>query len=210
VRIVIVDNYDSFTYNLYQQALAICSSASADLEVVRNDAFSAVEILRRNPAAIILSPGPGGPSDAGVCADLVRLSGGALPILGVCLGHQVIADVFGGRVVRCPRPTHGYASRIMHRAIGIFEGVPSPTEVGRYHSLMVDPTALPQILRVDARTDDGVIMALSHRRLPIYGVQFHPESFLSRGTDRLMRNFIEIARAHADHRFVAPAEAAYA
>jgi anthranilate synthase/aminodeoxychorismate synthase-like glutamine amidotransferase len=197
VRIVLVDNYDSFTYNLYQQVLSVSEVAADCIEVIRNDACSATDVLRTKPTAIILSPGPGGPRDAGICADIIRESKGTIPTLGVCLGHQVIADVFGGQVVRAPRPKHGYASRIVHSRRGVFADVPMPTEVGRYHSLMVHSPTFPQCLRIEAWADDGVIMGLSHRKLPLWGVQFHPESFLSRGTDRVMSAFLDLARRAA-------------
>ncbi|MDN5336495.1 MAG: anthranilate synthase component [Synergistales bacterium] len=182
--LLMIDNYDSFTYNLVQ-----CLSELDDVEVRRNDGVSIRTIARMAPRGIVISPGPGTPRDAGVTMDVIRAFAGRIPILGVCLGHQAIAEVFGGRVVRGREPFHGKVSVIHHDGSGIFEGLESPLSATRYHSLTVDPGSVPPELAVTAWTDDGTIMGLSHREKPLYGVQFHPESILTeRGMD-ILKNF---------------------
>jgi anthranilate synthase component 2 len=178
--IVIIDNYDSFVYNLAQYA----GQLGHECRVVRNNALTVDEVVRLNPSLILVSPGPGGPQDAGISLDLIRDRGHQVPILGVCLGHQCIAEAFGARVVRAAVPMHGKLSPVLHRGEGAFEGLPSPLEVTRYHSLTVDPASLPDELVVTAWTDTGEVMGLRHRDLPIEGVQFHPESlFTEKGLD---------------------------
>ncbi|GJF31093.1 glutamine amidotransferase [Kitasatospora sp. NE20-6] len=178
--IVIIDNYDSFVYNLAQYA----GRLGHECRVVRNNALTVDEIAALNPSLILISPGPGGPQDAGISLDLVRDRGHRVPILGVCLGHQCIAEAFGARVVRAAVPMHGKLSPVFHRDTGAFTGLPSPLQVTRYHSLTVDPASLPDELTVTAWTDTGEVMGLRHRDLPIEGVQFHPESlFTEKGLD---------------------------
>ncbi len=188
--ILVLDNYDSFVHNLaryFEIAGMIC-------RIVRNDAISVPAIAALKPEAIVISPGPCTPQDSGICIDAVRELGRDIPILGVCLGHQCIAEAYGGRTVRAAKPMHGQASAITHDETGIFEGVPNPLNVGRYHSLIsVLPEDAP--LQVTARTDEGVNMAMRHERHPVYGVQFHPESVLTDQGMALIENFIEIARA---------------
>ena len=189
--IFVVDNYDSFTWNLVQALGAI----DADVVVARNDEFDPEEAIARGPRAVVVSPGPGRPERAGASVATVAAAAGArVPLLGVCLGHQAIAFAFGGSVVRAPEPRHGKSSAVVHDGSGIFRGVPSPFEAGRYHSLVVQEADLPDALAVTARTEDGVVMALAHRELPIYGVQFHPESVLTPEGQILLVNFLRGAR----------------
>jgi anthranilate synthase component II len=188
-RVLLIDNYDSFTYNLYQYL----SELGADVTVVRNDAITVEQARALAPDAIVISPGPGTPADAGVSLELVRALGATVPILGVCLGHQVIAEAYGGRVVRAPELRHGKASRILHQGEGVLRGLPSPFSAIRYHSLCAEPESLPAELAVTARSDSGVIMGLRHRRYPVEGVQFHPESILTEGGKALLANFLEVA-----------------
>jgi anthranilate synthase component 2 len=191
--IFVVDNYDSFTWNLVQALGAI----DPDVVVARNDEFDPREAIARRPRAVVVSPGPGRPERAGASIATVAAAAAArVPVLGVCLGHQAIASAFGGSVVRAPEPRHGKSSAVVHDGSGIFRGVPSPFEGGRYHSLVVQESDLPAALAVTARTEDGIVMALAHRELPIYGVQFHPESVLTAEGQRILVNFIE--RAVAD------------
>ncbi len=193
---LLIDNYDSFTYNLYHYLMEL----GAKVEVWRNDALSVEEILRRDVTGVILSPGPGTPHDAGICLDLVRASAGRLPIFGVCLGHQVIGEAFGGRVVRAPAPMHGKVSRIRHHGQGVFAGLPDGFRATRYHSLIVAREGLPDCLQITAETEDGLIMGLAHREFLIEGVQFHPESIESEFGHKLLENFIKNAeRARAAH-----------
>ena len=190
--ILLIDNYDSFVDNLARYFRRL----GQDTVVVRNDAITADDVLNRQPAAVVLSPGPCTPREAGCSLDVVRRGAGQLPILGVCLGHQAIGAAFGGRIVRSPLPMHGRASSIQHSGTGIFASLTTPLTVGRYHSLIVDETTLPDQLEVTARTDDGVVMALAHRRWPIFGVQFHPESILTDGGFHLLANFLRLAGIH--------------
>jgi anthranilate synthase component II len=194
VSILLVDNYDSFTYNLVQRL----GELGASCEVVRNDALSAEEILARKPERIVLSPGPCTPNEAGVCLSLISrvcgLGGGEpmrIPLLGVCLGHQSIGQAFGARVLRARAPVHGKAEEIVHDGRGLFRGAPRDLLAGRYHSLVVEEESLPRSIVVSARTRDGIVMALRHRKLPVYGVQFHPESILTPDGQTLLRNFLE-------------------
>jgi anthranilate synthase component II len=184
--IAVIDNYDSFTYNLVQYL----GELGADVCVYRNDAITPAELDATNPSHIVISPGPGDPADAGISRDVIRELGQARPILGVCLGHQCIGEVFGGKVVRATRLVHGKTSPIYHYCNGLFAGLPSPFEATRYHSLIVAEP--PDELEVTAFTTEGEIMGLRHRSLPIYGVQFHPESILTAGGKILLRNFLTV------------------
>ncbi|MGB1539784.1 MAG: anthranilate synthase component II [Rickettsiales bacterium] len=186
-RILLIDNYDSFTYNLRHYL----GELGAEVEVVRNDQLTADEALAKNVDGIVISPGPGTPEDAGICMDVIRKSAGRMPILGVCLGHQCIGQVFGGKVVRAPVPMHGKISPIHRRNKGLFVDFPSPFNATRYHSLIVDRDSLPDSLEIMAETDDRIIMGLQHVKYPIYGVQFHPESIASEHGHALLRNFLD-------------------
>ena len=187
--LVIIDNYDSFTYNLVHRF----GELGAASRVLRNDAASVAEVLALKPKAVVLSPGPCDPDRAGICLELVRQAAGKVPILGVCLGHQTIGQVFGGKVIRAPLMMHGKLSRIRHKNTGVFAGLPQEYSATRYHSLIVDRASLPEVLEVTAETDDGLIMGLQHRRFPIHGVQFHPESIASEHGHELLANFLRIA-----------------
>ena len=189
---LLIDNYDSFTYNLWHYL----GELGADVLVRRNDALSVAEALALKPQGIVLSPGPSDPDHAGICLDLVRRAG-AVPILGVCLGHQAIGQACGGRVVRAPVPMHGKLSPIEHDGSGVFAGLASPFLATRYHSLVVDRAGLPPVLRVTATTEDGLVMGLAHRERPIHGVQFHPESIASEHGHALLRNFLALATAES-------------
>jgi len=185
-RLLLVDNYDSFTFNLVQYL----GELGAAVEVHRNDQIDVDGIRARHPDGIVLSPGPCTPDQAGVTLPAIRALAGELPILGVCLGHQAIGQAFGGRVVRNARIVHGKASPIRHRGRGLFAGLPSPFAGGRYHSLVVERATLPRELSITAWTEEGEIMGLRHRRLPVEGVQFHPESILTDGGKRLLANWL--------------------
>jgi para-aminobenzoate synthetase component 2 len=185
-RLLLIDNYDSFTYNLVQAFLVL----GADVHVYRNDAMTVEEALAFAPSHLCISPGPGTPYDAGVSMDMIRAFSGRLPVLGVCLGHQSIVEVFGGKVVRAGRLMHGKTSMIQHDGRTLFEGLPQPCEVGRYHSLIAAPETLPSELEVTARTAEGEIMGVRHRTLTVEGVQFHPESILTPDGPALMKNFL--------------------
>jgi len=185
--ILVIDNYDSFTYNLVQYL----GELGAQVLVRRNDAVSINEVLSMVPDRIVISPGPGRPNDAGISLPLIRACAGKIPLLGVCLGHQAIGEAFGGRVVRAPRIMHGKSSSIAHDGKSIFHGIESPLCVGRYHSLIVERESLPDCLEVSAQTADGVIMGLRHREANIEGVQFHPESVLTPGGKKLLKNFLQ-------------------
>jgi anthranilate synthase/aminodeoxychorismate synthase-like glutamine amidotransferase len=184
--ILIIDNYDSFTYNLVQYL----GELGADLEVRRNDAITVDEIAARRPTGIVISPGPCTPKEAGVSVATIERLGGEIPILGVCLGHQAIGAALGGRIVRAPRIMHGKTSPIHHDGRGVFRELANPFEATRYHSLVIDPDSLPQELEVSAWTDQGEIMGVRHRTLPIEGVQFHPESILTLEGKKLLHNFL--------------------
>jgi len=185
-RLLLIDNYDSFTYNLVQAFLVL----GADVHVYRNDAMTVDEALAFAPSHLCISPGPGTPYDAGVSMDMIRAFAGRLPVLGVCLGHQSIVEVFGGKVVRAGRLMHGKTSMIQHDGHTLFEGLPQPCEVGRYHSLIAAPETLPPELEVSAQTAEGEIMGVRHRTLMVEGVQFHPESILTPDGPALMKNFL--------------------
>lgn len=185
--LLVVDNYDSFTWNLVQ-LLGAAAGSSVTVRVVLNDAHTVDELLASDPWRVVISPGPGDPSRAGVSNALIARA--TVPVLGVCLGHQCIASVFGGRVVRAAEPVHGKAASVYHAQNGLFEGIPSPFTAARYHSLAVDPASVPDCLEVTARTADGVVMALRHRERALYGVQFHPESVLTAWGDALVKNFL--------------------
>jgi anthranilate synthase component II len=187
-RVLLIDNYDSFTYNLYQYLCEL----GADVTVRRNDAISVDEARAFNPDSVVISPGPGVPSDAGISIELIRALGPSVPILGVCLGHQAIAVAFGGVVSRAPELMHGKASDIHHDGSGVFEGLPNPFSAIRYHSLAAVPDSVPPTLEVTARTQTGVIMALRHRQYPVHGVQFHPESILTEHGKALLSNFLRV------------------
>jgi anthranilate synthase component 2 len=191
--ILLIDNYDSFTFNLVHYL----GELGAVCDVRRNDTLSVADALALTPEAIVLSPGPCTPNEAGICLDLITAAAGRIPILGVCLGHQAIGQVFGGRVIRAPRPVHGKTSPVLHDGTDVFAGLPSPFNATRYHSLIVDRATLPDALAVTAWTEDGLIMGLAHRSLPIYGVQFHPESIASEHGHDLLANFLTITRANA-------------
>jgi anthranilate synthase/aminodeoxychorismate synthase-like glutamine amidotransferase len=188
--LLLIDNYDSFTFNLVH----FLGDVGGRCEVVRNDKLTVADALSRNPEAIVLSPGPCTPNEAGICLDLIAAAAGKVPILGVCLGHQAIGQAFGGQVVRAPAPMHGKLSKISHDGTGILAGVPSPFSATRYHSLIVAHDSLPDVLIPTAWTEDGLIMAMHHRDLPIHGVQFHPESIASEHGHRILANFLAIAR----------------
>jgi anthranilate synthase/aminodeoxychorismate synthase-like glutamine amidotransferase len=190
--ILIVDNYDSFTYNLVQ----LLAGAGAEIEVVRNDAATADELLARAPEGIVLSPGPGRPEEAGVCLDLLGRRP-RLPVLGVCLGHQAMGVAFGAVVERAPRLMHGKTSPVSHDGRGLFAGLPSPFDATRYHSLEVKPETLPAELEPVAWTEERTLMAMRHRELPWWGVQFHPESVLTGAGPLLLRNFLSLCREEA-------------
>jgi anthranilate synthase component 2 len=186
--LLLLDNYDSFTYNLFHYL----GELGAQVLVQRNDALSVDEVLALRPQAIVISPGPCDPDRAGISVDLVRGAAQTCPILGVCLGHQAIAQAFGGRIVRAAQVMHGKLSEIEHGAEGLFHGLPSPFAATRYHSLVAEPASLPPCLEVTARTNDGVIMAVRHRELPIHGVQFHPESIETKHGHQLLGNFLAL------------------
>jgi anthranilate synthase/aminodeoxychorismate synthase-like glutamine amidotransferase len=187
VRVLVIDNYDSFTYNLVD----MIASAGAEVVVRRNDAITAAEALDLEPTHLVVSPGPGTPAHAGCSAEVVRALSGRVPVLGVCLGHQVIVDVYGGRVGRAARLVHGKADAVRHDGSGLYAGLPSPFDAGRYHSLAAIG-AIPEALEVTARSDDGEVMGVRHRELAVHGVQFHPESVLTPKGAVLIDNFLKI------------------
>ena len=189
-RVLMIDNYDSFTYNLVQYL----GELGAHVTVVRNDEIDVAEVGRRKPQAIVISPGPGRPAESGITSPVVREYSGRIPILGVCLGHQAIGEVFGGRIVRARKLMHGKTSMISHRHHALFEGISSPFEATRYHSLVIAPDSVPRILLVTARSDDGEIMGFAHRKHPTYGVQFHPESILTTEGKPMLANFLKLSR----------------
>jgi len=191
--LLLLDNYDSFTYNLYQYLCEL----GAEVIVRRNDQITLAEIAALAPAGIVISPGPCTPNEAGVCNEVIRAFGPTMPILGVCLGHQCIGQVYGGRVIRAPVPMHGKLSRITHQGQGVLAGLPQPFEAVRYHSLIVERATLPADLEITAETEDGLIMALRHRRYPVEGVQFHPESILTLPGKDLLRNFLALVQARS-------------
>ncbi len=186
---LLIDNYDSFTYNL----LHYMGEMGAEMIVRRNDAVTIDEALALGDQGIVISPGPCDPDRAGICLDLVRAAAGKRPLLGVCLGHQCIGQAFGGKIRRAPVPMHGKISAMKHIGTGVFDGIPTPFDATRYHSLIVDHESLPECLTVTAETGDGLIMGLAHKELPIFGIQFHPESIASEHGHALLKNFITIA-----------------
>jgi anthranilate synthase component 2 len=188
----VIDNYDSFTYNLVQYF----GTLGAEVGVWRNDAITVEALKQKGLDGLVISPGPGEPKDAGVSEDAVRALAGQVPILGVCLGHQALGEVFGGKVVRAGRLMHGKTSPILHRGRGLFAGLDNPFEATRYHSLIVDRSSLPEILEVVAWTPEGEIMGLKHRDTETWGVQFHPESVLTRQGMKLIENFLTLCRQH--------------
>ncbi len=190
-RILVIDNYDSFVYNLVQYL----GELGAEPDVHRHDALTIDDIKAARPDAILISPGPGRPEDAGISNTVIEELAGQLPIFGVCLGHQCIGQVYGGNVVRAPSIVHGKTSLVHHRGQGVLAGLPDPFEATRYHSLVVDPATVPDCLEVTAETEDGVIMALRHRELAVEGVQFHPESVLTPAGKQLLTNFLELAES---------------
>jgi len=194
--ILLLDNYDSFTFNLYQAMAAL----GVEVEVHRNDALTVDQVLARRPAAIVLSPGPGRPADAGIQPELLRRAPDALPILGVCLGHQGLVERYGGALERDPAPTHGTASLVHHDGDELFADLPNPFPAGRYHSLRAVRDALPDELRLTAWTSEGFVMAVRHVSLPRFGVQFHPESILSPQGERILARFLEKAGQAVVHR----------
>jgi anthranilate synthase component 2 len=188
--IVLIDNYDSFTYNLVQYL----GELGADVRVHRNDQISVNEVLAARPQGIVISPGPGTPDHAGICLDLVKQAAAAVPIFGVCLGHQVIGQAFGGRVILAPEMMHGKLSAVHHGGKGVFKDLPDGFQATRYHSLMVERDTLPEVLEITAETQDGVIMGLQHKTHELHGVQFHPESIASEHGHSVLRNFLERTR----------------
>src|SRR6476620_12789941 len=190
--LLVIDNYDSFTYNLVQYL----GELGADVDVRRNDAITVDEIGALAPSAIVLSPGPCAPAQAGITVETIRRWGSSIPTLGVCLGHQAIGEAYGGRVIRADRVMHGKTSQVEHDGTGVFAGLPSPLEVMRYHSLVIQPSSLPSSLAVTARAVDAPdeLHAVKHREHPVYGVQFHPESVMTPHGKALLKNFLELAR----------------
>jgi anthranilate synthase component II len=188
--ILLIDNYDSFTFNLYH----FLGDVGAQCEVWRNDKLSVADALAMRPEAIVLSPGPCTPTEAGICLDLIAAAAGKIPLFGVCLGHQAIGQAFGGKVIRAPEPMHGKVSDITHTGTDILAQLPTPFRATRYHSLIVERDSIPDTLVATAWTDDGLIMAMHHHTLPIYGVQFHPESIASEHGHAILANFLALAR----------------
>jgi anthranilate synthase component II len=187
--IVLIDNYDSFTFNLFHYL----GGLGAHVVVHRNDKISTAEVMALEPEAIVLSPGPCTPNEAGICLDLIKKVAGTIPILGVCLGHQAIGQAFGGKVVRSPVPVHGKLSEVQHSNSGVFHGINGPFKATRYHSLVVDRPSLPSVLIANAETDDHLVMGLMHESLAVHGVQFHPESIASEHGHLILKNFLELA-----------------
>ncbi len=190
-RVTLIDNYDSFTFNLVHYL----GELGAEVSVWRNDEITVADALGSKPDAIVLSPGPCTPNEAGVCLDLVRSGSEMTPMLGVCLGHQAIGQAFGGDIVRAPAPMHGKVSRISHRARGLFRGVNGPFQATRYHSLIIERESAPSELEITAESDDGLVMAVEHRDRPVFGVQFHPESIASEHGRQILRNFLDLTAA---------------
>jgi len=186
--ILLLDNYDSFTYNLAQYL----GELGCQVEVHRNDRISVEQIAQRKPERIVISPGPCTPQEAGICVELVQKLAGKIPILGVCLGHQAIGVAFGGKIIRAPKLFHGKTSQIRHDGSGVFRGLPNPFTATRYHSLIVERKSLPKELQVTAETDDDIIMGMQHRQYPLMGVQFHPESVLTESGKQLLKNFLSL------------------
>jgi len=191
--LILIDNYDSFTYNLFHYL----GELGAEVKVVRNDEISAEQALAMKPEGIVLSPGPCTPNEAGICLDVIEKAAGKMPILGVCLGHQAIGQVYGGRIVRAPEPMHGKLSRVHHTGRSVFRGLNNDFLATRYHSLTIDPPTMPASLDVTATSEDGVIQGVMHKSHPVHGVQFHPESIASENGHALLNNFLQIARDFA-------------
>ena len=187
--IILIDNYDSFTYNLVHYL----GELGPEVQVHRNDKISVDEVLACQPKGIVISPGPCDPDQAGISLELVERAGPSIPVFGVCLGHQTIGQAYGGRIVRAPQLMHGKVSKVHHHGRGLFEGVPTPFAATRYHSLVIEPGSLPDELLVTARTEDGIIMAVQHKSHPVFGVQFHPESIASEHGHQLIANFLKTA-----------------
>jgi anthranilate synthase component II len=187
--LLLIDNYDSFTYNLVHYL----GELGAACEVHRNDRITVETVMKAKPQAIVLSPGPCTPNEAGICLDLIKRAGPTIPILGVCLGHQSLGQVYGGKVIRAGLPMHGKMSTVKHGGKGLFAGLPGKFEVTRYHSLIVERSSLPDVLEVTAETSDGIIMGLQHKSHPVHGVQFHPESIASEHGHDLLANFLKLA-----------------
>jgi para-aminobenzoate synthetase component II len=196
VKVLLIDNYDSFTYNLAQYL----GELGADVSVERNDAISLDQIRERNPDAIVISPGPCTPNEAGISMDVIQTFTGQIPILGVCLGHQSIGQVFGGRIVRAPRIMHGKTSKIFHDEKGLFAGIENPFVATRYHSLVIAPETLPDSLEITAKTWEDEIMGVRHKEHLVEGVQFHPESIMTTAGKKLLANFLEMARVQKSPR----------
>ena len=186
--ILLLDNYDSFTYNLAQYL----GELGCQVEVHRNDRISVEQIAQRKPERIVISPGPCTPKEAGICVELIQKLAGKIPILGVCLGHQAIGAAFGGKIIRAPKLFHGKTSQIRHDGSGVFRGLPNPFTATRYHSLIVERKSLPRELQITAETDDDIIMGMQHRKYPLMGVQFHPESVLTESGKQLLKNFLSL------------------
>jgi anthranilate synthase component 2 len=191
--LLLIDNYDSFTYNLFHYL----GELGAQVRVVRNDEISAAQALALKPEGIVLSPGPCTPNEAGICLDVIKQANGTMPILGVCLGHQAIGQVYGGSIVRAPEPMHGKLSRVHHSGKSVFRGLNNDFLATRYHSLTIDPPSMPGSLEVTATSEDGVIQGVMHKSHPVHGVQFHPESIASENGHALLNNFLTIARDFA-------------
>jgi anthranilate synthase component 2 len=199
--LLLIDNYDSFTYNLFHYL----GELGAEVRVVRNDEISAAQALELKPESIVLSPGPCTPNEAGICLDVIRQADGRMPILGVCLGHQAIGQVYGGSIVRAPEPMHGKLSKVHHSGKSVFRGLNNDFLATRYHSLTIDPPSMPPSLEVTATSDDGVIQGVMHKTHPVHGVQFHPESIASENGHALLANFLAIARDFAKNTAKVPA-----
>jgi anthranilate synthase component 2 len=199
--LLLIDNYDSFTYNLFHYL----GELGADVRVVRNDEISAAQALALKPEGIVLSPGPCTPNEAGICLEVIKQADGRMPILGVCLGHQAIGQVYGGAIVRAPQPMHGKLSKVHHSGRSVFRGLNNDFLATRYHSLTIDPPSMPASLEVTATSDDGVIQGVMHKTHPVHGVQFHPESIASENGHALLANFLSIARDFAKNRAEVPA-----
>ncbi len=202
--IVLIDNYDSFTFNLVHYL----GGLGADVVVHRNDKVTSADVLASDPEAIVLSPGPCTPNEAGICLDLIGKAAGKVPLMGVCLGHQAIGQVFGGKVVRAPVPVHGKLSEIRHNGTGVFRGINGPFQATRYHSLVVERATMPAQLKVNAETGDKLVMGLMHESLPIHGVQFHPESIASEHGHLMLKNFLDLSAAWNAQRGRRPARPA--
>ncbi len=195
-RVTLIDNYDSFTFNLVHYL----GELGAEVSVWRNDEITVADVLALKPDAIVLSPGPCTPNEAGLCLDLVRSASETTPMLGVCLGHQAIGQAFGGDIARAPAPMHGKVSRISHNARGLFRGLNGPFQATRYHSLIIERSSAPAELEISAESDDGLVMGVEHRDRPVFGVQFHPESIASEHGRRILGNFLDLADAFRQRR----------